>query len=115
MGWGVRIGDVCLEHSYCTIPHSHCKLAICHCNEGFIPTMQNTQCSGKNGLYTGMGGGDGVGVRIGDVCLEHSYCTIPHSHCKLAICHCNEGFIPTKQNAQCSDKNGLYTVLGGRG
>ena len=52
MGWGggVRIGDVCLEHSYCTIPHSHCKLAICHCDKGFIPTMQNTQGSGNNSL-----------------------------------------------------------------
>ena len=53
-GSGYRV--VCLKHSYCTIPHSHCKLAICHCNDGFIPTMQNTQCSGKNGLYTCMGG-----------------------------------------------------------
>ena len=48
---------MCLEHNYCTIPNSHCKLAICHCDEGFIPTMQNTQCSGKTGLLTGGRGG----------------------------------------------------------
>ena len=101
---------MCLEHSYCTIPNSHCKLAICHCDEGFIPTMQNTQCSGKSGLLTGLGRGRG---RIGDVCLEHSYCTIPNSHCKLAICHCDEGFIPTIQNIQCSDNTGLLRGGGG--
>ncbi|XP_060593963.1 agrin-like isoform X4 [Ruditapes philippinarum] len=40
-----RIGDLCLEDSYCFIPNSHCYLALCQCNDGYIPTYENTQCS----------------------------------------------------------------------
>ena len=65
---------MCLEHSYCTIPNSHCKLAICHCDEGFIPTMQNTQCSGKTGLLRGVG--EGLGQDRGCVLrTQLLYCT----------------------------------------
>ncbi|XP_053379585.1 agrin-like isoform X3 [Mercenaria mercenaria] len=40
-----RIGDLCLEDSYCFIPHSHCYLALCQCDDGYIPTYGNTRCS----------------------------------------------------------------------